>query len=178
MGIKSSIIAFSDSPRYLTVDREVKPGEILLIEKPYSSILLPEFYTTHCQTCYQRVAAPMPCWSCSKVTTNNPILMPQCSQITIEQAARLHILYGRFGSAVTSAALMLGSLFTRSIFILQSLLIFIFPFPDRVPAPGPDHRGQPGQECNAGFQDPHLLRQDLPGVCRQQGQGGAGEAGD
>ena len=89
--------------RYLTVEKEVKPGEVLLIEKPYSSILLPEYYTTHCQvfqltlhpahlssnypvppscsstlvpnvgytahvqTCYQRVAAPMPCWSCSKV---------------------------------------------------------------------------------------------------------------
>jgi len=56
-----------DKGRYLTVEREVRPGELLLLEKPYSSILLPEFYPTHCQTCYQRVAAPMPCWSCSKV---------------------------------------------------------------------------------------------------------------
>jgi len=53
--------------RYLVVDKDVGPGEVLLIEKPYSSILLPEYYTTHCQTCYQRVSAPMPCWCCSKV---------------------------------------------------------------------------------------------------------------
>eukprot|EP00092_Neocalanus_flemingeri_P020363 GFUD01022061.1.p1 GENE.GFUD01022061.1~~GFUD01022061.1.p1 ORF type:complete len:706 (-),score=132.76 GFUD01022061.1:307-2382(-) len=56
-----------DKGRYLVVEKDVGPGEILLIEKPYSSILLPEFYTTHCQTCYQRVSAPMPCWCCSKV---------------------------------------------------------------------------------------------------------------
>ena len=43
------------------------PGEVLLIEKPYSSILLPEYYSSHCQTCFQRVLAPMPCWCCSKV---------------------------------------------------------------------------------------------------------------
>ena len=47
-----------------------------------------------------------------------------------------------------------------------------------MPAPGPDHRSQSGEECNAGVQDSHLLGQDLPGVCGQQGQGGAGEARD
>jgi len=56
-----------DKGRYLVVDKDVKPGEILLIEKPYSSILLPEYYSTHCQTCAQKVLAPMPCWCCSKV---------------------------------------------------------------------------------------------------------------
>ena len=40
---------------------------------------------------------------------------------------------------------------------------------DRVPAVGPDHGGQPGQERHARFQDTHLIRQDLPGVRRQQG---------
>jgi len=52
--------------RYLTVTNDVKPGEVLLVEKPYSSILLPEYYSSHCQTCAQRIAAPMPCWCCSK----------------------------------------------------------------------------------------------------------------
>ena len=56
-----------DKGRYLVADRDVGPGEVLLIEKPYSSILLPEYYSTHCQTCFQRVLAPMPCWCCSKV---------------------------------------------------------------------------------------------------------------
>ncbi|XP_023333559.1 SET and MYND domain-containing protein 4 [Eurytemora carolleeae] len=53
--------------RFLVVNRDVKPGEILLVEKPYSSILLPDFYSSHCQTCCQRLLAPMPCWCCSKV---------------------------------------------------------------------------------------------------------------
>jgi len=56
-----------DKGRYLVVEKAVPPGEVLLIEKPYSSILLPEYYSSHCQTCYQKVAAPMPCWCCSKV---------------------------------------------------------------------------------------------------------------
>jgi len=56
-----------DKGRYLVADKDVAPGEILLVEKPYSSILLPEYYSTHCQTCFQRVLAPMPCWCCSKV---------------------------------------------------------------------------------------------------------------
>ena len=56
-----------DKGRYLVADKDVAPGEILLVEKPYSSILLPEYYISHCQTCFQRVLAPMPCWCCSKV---------------------------------------------------------------------------------------------------------------
>lgn len=39
----------------------------MVVETPYSSILLPEFYNSHCQSCYYRVRAPIPCWFCSKV---------------------------------------------------------------------------------------------------------------
>ena len=42
-------------------------GEILIIETPYSSILLPEYYGTHCQSCFHRILAPIPCWFCYKV---------------------------------------------------------------------------------------------------------------
>lgn len=56
-----------DKGRYLVTEKDVAPGEVLLIEKPYSSILLPEYYSTHCQSCFQRVSAPMPCWCCSRV---------------------------------------------------------------------------------------------------------------
>ena len=34
----------------------------------HSSILLPEYYNSHCQTCYHRTVAPIPCWCCAKVT--------------------------------------------------------------------------------------------------------------
>ncbi len=43
---------------------------------------------------------------------------------------------------------------------------------DRVPAAGPDDGGEPRQERHARLQDPHLLRQDLPRVCGQQGKEG------
>merc|ERR1719221_277265 len=56
-----------DKGRYLVAENDISPGEMLLVEKPYSSILLPEYYSSHCQTCYQRVLAAMPCWCCSKV---------------------------------------------------------------------------------------------------------------
>ena len=42
-------------------------GEILIIETPYSAILLPEYYATHCQSCFIRILAPIPCWFCCKV---------------------------------------------------------------------------------------------------------------
>ena len=42
-------------------------GEIVVTETPYSSILLPEYYNSHCQTCYYRMIAPIPCWCCAKV---------------------------------------------------------------------------------------------------------------
>ena len=47
------------------------PGELLISEIPYSSILLPEYYNTHCQSCYHRVLAPIPCWCCARVSSND-----------------------------------------------------------------------------------------------------------
>ena len=41
-----------------------------------------------------------------------------------------------------------------------------------VPAAGADPERGRGQERDAGHAHPHLLRQDLPGVRHQQGQGG------
>ena len=43
-------------------------GEILVTEIPYSSILLPEYYNSHCQSCYHRVLSPIPCWCCARVS--------------------------------------------------------------------------------------------------------------
>lgn len=56
-----------DRGRFLVASEDIKPGEILIIETPYSSILLPEYYGTHCQSCFIRILAPIPCWFCCKV---------------------------------------------------------------------------------------------------------------
>ena len=43
-------------------------GELLVTEIPYSSILLPEYYNSHCQSCFHRILAPIPCWCCARVS--------------------------------------------------------------------------------------------------------------
>jgi len=53
--------------RLLVATEDIPPGEIIIVETPYSSILLPEYYQSHCQSCYMRVKAPIPCWFCAKV---------------------------------------------------------------------------------------------------------------
>ena len=68
-GVRKDIkLVYSEAKgRQLVATEDIQPGEIVIVETPYSSILLPEYYNTHCQTCYHRVIAPIPCWCCAKV---------------------------------------------------------------------------------------------------------------
>ena len=50
--------------RYLVANRDIKPGEVILVEKPYASVLLPDRYSTHCHHCFSRCLAPVPCSNC------------------------------------------------------------------------------------------------------------------
>eukprot|EP00095_Tigriopus_kingsejongensis_P007491 maker-scaffold580_size130538-snap-gene-0.31 protein:Tk07491 transcript:maker-scaffold580_size130538-snap-gene-0.31-mRNA-1 annotation:"set and mynd domain-containing protein 4-like" len=61
------LVYTEDKGRHLIATEDISPGEILMVENPYSSILLPEFYSTHCQTCFHRTIAPIPCWCCATV---------------------------------------------------------------------------------------------------------------
>ena len=54
--------------RFLVATQDIPPGELLITEIPYSSILLPEYYNTHCQSCFHRVLSPIPCWCCARVS--------------------------------------------------------------------------------------------------------------
>jgi len=56
-----------DKGRYLVATQDIPPGELLVTEIPYSSILLPEYYNSHCQSCFHRILAPIPCWCCARV---------------------------------------------------------------------------------------------------------------
>ena len=55
--------------RFLVATQDIPPGELLITEIPYSSILLPEYFNTHCQSCFHRVLSPIPCWCCARVRT-------------------------------------------------------------------------------------------------------------
>lgn len=50
--------------RHIVTTRNVEPGEILVIEKPYSTILMPEEIYTHCSHCLQVHWAMIPCEFC------------------------------------------------------------------------------------------------------------------
>ncbi|KAL0276412.1 UNVERIFIED_CONTAM: hypothetical protein PYX00_003995 [Menopon gallinae] len=57
----------ADVGRYAIAAKDIHPGEVLLIEKPYCSVLLGELSRTHCQHCFNRTLAPFPCRTCSGV---------------------------------------------------------------------------------------------------------------
>ncbi|KAG7171094.1 SET and MYND domain-containing protein 4-like 5 [Homarus americanus] len=62
-------LAFSPSQgRYLVAERDIKPGEVLVVEEGYSRVLqLDSSLRTHCSGCLARCLHPLPCPSCSKV---------------------------------------------------------------------------------------------------------------
>ena len=43
-------------------------GDVIAVEKPFASVLLPEYFTTHCYNCLQRCEALLPCCFCSNVS--------------------------------------------------------------------------------------------------------------
>jgi len=50
--------------RYIIATREILPGEVVLNEKPYASIMLADSRLDHCSHCYKFTLAPIPCPSC------------------------------------------------------------------------------------------------------------------
>ncbi|XP_068212579.1 SET and MYND domain-containing protein 4-like [Palaemon carinicauda] len=53
--------------RYVIAKRDIRPGDILMVEKPYCTMMNPDFLPSHCYNCYQRAFVPIPCNSCAKV---------------------------------------------------------------------------------------------------------------
>lgn len=51
--------------RQLIVNDDVKVGEILVVEKPYSRSLLPDYFHTHCSHCFRRSLNLIPCPECT-----------------------------------------------------------------------------------------------------------------
>ena len=50
--------------RYIVAKRDILPGEIVLSEKPYASVMLADSRLDHCSHCYKCTLAPLPCPSC------------------------------------------------------------------------------------------------------------------
>jgi tetratricopeptide (TPR) repeat protein len=53
--------------RYPIASQDIQIGDVLLAEKPYASVLLPNHSNTHCHHCLARIIAPLPCSQCVTV---------------------------------------------------------------------------------------------------------------
>ena len=59
-------VVFSpDRGRYIVAKRDIKPGEVILLERAYASVLLPEYRWSHCHHCISRAVSTIPCVQCS-----------------------------------------------------------------------------------------------------------------
>ena len=52
--------------RHVASNQSIDVGSVLFSELPYSSVLLPEHYSTHCHQCYATLIAPIPCLRCTQ----------------------------------------------------------------------------------------------------------------
>ncbi|XP_039288766.1 SET and MYND domain-containing protein 4 [Nilaparvata lugens] len=53
--------------RHVVATKDILPGQILAIERPFASILLPTSYTEYCFHCLKRCHSLLPCTGCVKV---------------------------------------------------------------------------------------------------------------
>jgi len=53
-----------ESGRFITAAEEILPGEVVLVEQAYASVLLPDQYPTHCHHCIAMYIAAIPCKQC------------------------------------------------------------------------------------------------------------------
>ncbi|KAK3911325.1 Annexin B9 [Frankliniella fusca] len=61
-------LKYSDEKgRHLIATKYIRPGDVLLVEKPFASILLPKSMASHCYNCLARCLSPVPCLQCSQV---------------------------------------------------------------------------------------------------------------
>lgn len=56
-----------DMGRHIVAARDILPGDVLIIEKSYASVLLPDVYSTYCSHCLQRSNSLIPCDHCTMV---------------------------------------------------------------------------------------------------------------
>ncbi|CAH1790753.1 unnamed protein product [Owenia fusiformis] len=56
-----------DCGRFATASEDIRVGDVMIVDKPFASVLLPTVYRTHCYHCMKRVVAAIPCTQCSAV---------------------------------------------------------------------------------------------------------------
>lgn len=113
-----------DSGRGLVAMRDIEIGEVLVVEKPFASTLLPTFSLIHCNNCCKRVISPVPCLECSEV-----VYCGESCQKTAWDA--FHKYECDVLSAIREADIGLGHLAVRT--ILRAGLDQLKDYTDEVP---------------------------------------------
>ena len=62
-----SMLSDETHGRYAVASEDIKVGEIILVEKPFATVCLPECFETHCYQCLTRFYIGHPCRNCSTV---------------------------------------------------------------------------------------------------------------
>ncbi|BES94045.1 unnamed protein product [Nesidiocoris tenuis] len=61
-------IAYSDQMgRHVVSSVDILPGDVLAVEKPFASILLPPNYSLYCEHCKRRCHSALPCVQCTEI---------------------------------------------------------------------------------------------------------------
>ena len=53
--------------RYVVADQDIKVGDVIMVEKPFASVLFESFHKTHCYHCFKQVQIPVPCYACASI---------------------------------------------------------------------------------------------------------------
>ncbi|KAK4298803.1 hypothetical protein Pmani_028882 [Petrolisthes manimaculis] len=83
--------------RFAVALEDIEPGETLVTELPYSSVLNREEYGTHCQKCFKITKAPIPCKKCSSVL----FCSAECRQASLFHTIECPILDLLVGSGMS-----------------------------------------------------------------------------
>lgn len=97
-----------DMGRGIFAEQDINVGEVLIVEKPFTSVVIKDHRMTHCAHCCNRVLSPLPCQQCSGVV--------YCShQCRIESWDSYHYAECKYLDAIQDAQLGLGHLALRMV---------------------------------------------------------------
>ena len=75
--------------RFIVAKDYIPAGKIVMIEKPFASVLLPHKARTHCHHCLKRTVTPLPCLSCTHVV----FCSKKCRAQAVETYHRYHVIF-------------------------------------------------------------------------------------
>ncbi|KAB7496287.1 Histone-lysine N-methyltransferase ASHR1 [Armadillidium nasatum] len=93
--------------RGLYATKDIDPGDVIMVEKPFVSVLCRENFETHCINCFKRLKSPIPCDTCSRVWFCSEECLKDTNGLHSSECRVLHLLYESEICKVTPAPLVL-----------------------------------------------------------------------